>query len=162
MVKLTRMAGSQNAQLGAEVSFLSVRAMVKHHFQQVGHVPGSDGNTGCGVFKGGIQNERFWAKNQLHFLNHFYFLKWWPILDSSPYTNSQNSLSWFLVKNLSILYPSLKNSTIGIAIPGSDGVVTHSSCRTHHFLHQLNLKIIRKTTKYHNKYIWVNGIELLS
>ena len=61
MVKLTRMAGSQNAQLGAEVSFLSVRAMVKHHFQQVGHVP------------------------------------------------------------------------------GSDGVVTHSSCRTHHFLHQLNL-----------------------
>ena len=68
MVKLTRMAGSQNAQLGAEVSFLSVRAMVKHHFQQVGHVP------------------------------------------------------------------------------GSDGVVTHSSCRTHHFLHQLNLKIKRKTT----------------
>ena len=61
MDKLTRMAGSQNAQLGAEVSFLSVRAMVKHHFQQVGHVP------------------------------------------------------------------------------GSDGVVTHSSCRTHHFLHQLNL-----------------------
>ena len=67
-VKLTRMAGSQNAQLGAEVSFLSVRAMVKHHFQQVGHVP------------------------------------------------------------------------------GSDGVVTHSSCRTHHFLHQLNLKIITKIT----------------
>ena len=55
MFKLTRMAGSQNAQLGAEVSFLSVRAMVKHHFQQVGHVPGSDGNAGCGVFKGGIQ-----------------------------------------------------------------------------------------------------------
>ena len=51
----------QNPQLEAEVSFLSVRAMVKHHFQQVGHVP------------------------------------------------------------------------------GSDGVVTHSSCRTHHFLHQLNL-----------------------
>ena len=34
MDKLTRMAGSQNAQLGAEVSFLSVRATVKHHFQQ--------------------------------------------------------------------------------------------------------------------------------
>ena len=43
------------------------------------------------------------------------------LFDTSHYTNSQNSMisfdySWFVAKNLSILYPSHENSKTGIAI----------------------------------------------
>ena len=75
------------------------------------------GNTGCGFFKRGIQNWNFGT---------FWHL---PVTIICKILMIIFDYSWFLAKTFLILYPSLENSTTGIAIPWSIG--SQKKCKRH-------------------------------